>query len=448
MAVEIYILSGARQGERLVIDRPTFSVGDGPPCEVTFDPQRDPHVRGRRLTFLYDEDGWLVKNAGQGEPLVNFDSVAHECRVRSGDIVRMSEFGPDFSFALIRGAAPSPAAPAPMPTAPAPVAPRTAPAPAPVSAPVSPAPSTPKSAPDPTPAAPQTLAEAWRSTAPAPREAHTPDLVPIASPAPAKTPSPAPLSHHEPATGGATPGYAEETWEAWEGPSSGSSARWVILGALGVLAIALVSGGIGAAIWMWPREEPPPPVPVLPRFATFTIDEGETWTIPAAAIGWNPEDGELIYRLEEAPPGAMIDEQLGEVAWTPDETQGPGEHALTVVAEPAGAPEQAARASLTVKVRETPQKPRVASLAPQTIAAGGEGLSLRIPAEDLDVPASNLVFRLGRGAPLGARIDPSSGRLTWKPTSDQKGEHQLVIEVRKADAPLTMTTATLHVTVE
>ena len=109
MAVEILVLSGARQGQRIILDRPVFAAGDGPGCDVPFDPNEDPDVRGRRIEFAFDEDGWRIRNAGQGEPLVNIDPLVAEQRIRSGDIVRLSEFGPDFSFALLLGqAAPKP----------------------------------------------------------------------------------------------------------------------------------------------------------------------------------------------------------------------------------------------------------------------------------------------------------------------------------------------------
>src|SRR5687768_10507101 len=90
MAVEIYVLSGARQGQRVVLDRAAFAAGDGPGCDIPFDPSQDPDVRGRRVEFVFDEEGWRIRNVG-------------EQRIRSGDIVRLSEFGPDFSFALLFG---------------------------------------------------------------------------------------------------------------------------------------------------------------------------------------------------------------------------------------------------------------------------------------------------------------------------------------------------------
>ena len=100
MAVEILILSGARQGERLVFDKREFKVGSDAGCEVLFDSDRDPSIRGRSAMFRCQEDGWHVRCAG-GDVLVNQRTVTGWMRVRSGDVVRMSQLGPDFSFSLV-----------------------------------------------------------------------------------------------------------------------------------------------------------------------------------------------------------------------------------------------------------------------------------------------------------------------------------------------------------
>jgi hypothetical protein len=50
------------------------------------------------------EDGWYIARA-TGEILVNQQTVVGPTRIRSGDVVRMSESGPDFSFSIVSGAA-------------------------------------------------------------------------------------------------------------------------------------------------------------------------------------------------------------------------------------------------------------------------------------------------------------------------------------------------------
>ncbi|HVC94288.1 MAG TPA: hypothetical protein VND64_11390 [Pirellulales bacterium] len=101
MAVGITILSGARQGERLEFDAAEFLAGGDSACRVFFDPHVDPGAGGREAFFRLDDEGWSMKNTGNGELLVN-DRVVHgSTRLRSGDVVRMSPSGPDFSFNLL-----------------------------------------------------------------------------------------------------------------------------------------------------------------------------------------------------------------------------------------------------------------------------------------------------------------------------------------------------------
>jgi hypothetical protein len=125
MAVEILILSGVRQGEQVVLDATSFRAGTSPDCAVYFDPRADASTANRSASFRLMEDGWYIVHT-TGAILVNHKAVAGPTRLRSGDVVRMSERGPDFSFGILAGAAPdrtkspgqaikSPAASGPLP---------------------------------------------------------------------------------------------------------------------------------------------------------------------------------------------------------------------------------------------------------------------------------------------------------------------------------------------
>ena len=103
MAVEIHILSGARQGDRVVVDATSFRAGTDSACDVLFDPRAEACAEGRSASFLLMEDGWyMVRTAGS--VIVNQKQAAGITRIRSGDIVRLSENGPDFSFSITTGA--------------------------------------------------------------------------------------------------------------------------------------------------------------------------------------------------------------------------------------------------------------------------------------------------------------------------------------------------------
>jgi hypothetical protein len=103
MPVEIHVLSGSRQSERVYIDAPTFRVGDQRDCEVFFDPSRDQAAQGRAALFRLQDDGWYVQSTGQSNVLVNDQRLTGSMRIRSGDVVRMSDRGPDFSFGMVTG---------------------------------------------------------------------------------------------------------------------------------------------------------------------------------------------------------------------------------------------------------------------------------------------------------------------------------------------------------
>ncbi len=101
MGVEILILSGARQGEQLALDADEFRAGGSDACDVFFDPADDAAAKGRIALFRRSGEGWSIQNAGNGELLLNQETVSGRTRIRSGDIVRLSDHGPDFSFKIM-----------------------------------------------------------------------------------------------------------------------------------------------------------------------------------------------------------------------------------------------------------------------------------------------------------------------------------------------------------
>ena len=50
------------------------------------------------------EDGWYIVHT-TGDIIINHRAVAGPTRIRSGDVVRMSERGPDFSFSIVSSTA-------------------------------------------------------------------------------------------------------------------------------------------------------------------------------------------------------------------------------------------------------------------------------------------------------------------------------------------------------
>ncbi len=110
--VEIRVLSGSRQGDRFEIDQRELRVGTAADGDVVFDTPSDPGAAGREVVFRLADDGWTVKSTGSGQVMLNHEPVEGTVRIRSGDIVRLSEQGPDFSFTILPGPTGMPSAPA------------------------------------------------------------------------------------------------------------------------------------------------------------------------------------------------------------------------------------------------------------------------------------------------------------------------------------------------
>ena len=105
MTVEIVVLSGARRGERLVLDRQEFRVGSDRSGNVFLESDHDVALSYRSVHFRFQQDdGWHLRSSG-GEVLLNVQPIVGWTRIRSGDMVRMSESGPDFCFRILSGAA-------------------------------------------------------------------------------------------------------------------------------------------------------------------------------------------------------------------------------------------------------------------------------------------------------------------------------------------------------
>ncbi len=115
MTVEIQILSGSRQGERVTISASRFRIGADTGCEVRFDPRTDPGVAQRAVVFRLEEDGWLAEPLGREGIILDQEPLTGPRHVRSGQVLRMSAEGPDFLLQLQRGAGPSSAGVAPKP---------------------------------------------------------------------------------------------------------------------------------------------------------------------------------------------------------------------------------------------------------------------------------------------------------------------------------------------
>jgi hypothetical protein len=101
MSVQLKIISGARNGECIELDCNSFRIGADATCQIYINPAKDRGVADRSVLITLDESGWKIQNAGTGTVRVNQIIVEGSTPLRSGDIIRMSQMGPDLMFTLV-----------------------------------------------------------------------------------------------------------------------------------------------------------------------------------------------------------------------------------------------------------------------------------------------------------------------------------------------------------
>ena len=183
-----------------------------------------------------------------------------------------------------------------------------------------------------------------------------------------------------------------------------------------------------------PDDDPPASRPLkLAPIENQSVDEGTTLDVRVLLEDVVAPGFELRYELgPDAPEGAEIDAQSGELTWTPSEEHGPGQYLIAVKATAAGSGDAAGRSAscqFHVEVKEANLAPRIhAPMAPQRVEAGGR-LAVRVAATDPDLPPNRLTFSLA-DSPYWANIDPSLGIITFRPTTGvDPGTYPMTVEV-------------------
>ncbi len=187
-----------------------------------------------------------------------------------------------------------------------------------------------------------------------------------------------------------------------------------------------------------------------PRFTIIppqSIPESSRWSIRLQAT--DPDPGQTIrFHLgSDAPVGVELDPITGDLAWTPDESQGPGTFRFTVRATDSGTPNRTGSMLLTVQVAESNQAPVLDPLPSLTIDEGSL-LTLALTATDADLPPQTLTFSLGTNAPTGMTVDPGTGILTWIPSEEQgPGSYEITFLVSDSAFPPGSNRQTRRITV-
>jgi hypothetical protein len=146
---------------------------------------------------------------------------------------------------------------------------------------------------------------------------------------------------------------------------------------------------------------------------------GETYSYQLVAT--DPENEALTYALQSGPSGMTLSSG-GLVQWTPNENQ-TGDYSVSLeILDPQGA---SATQSYTLSVQAENRAP-VFEGSPNTTARVGAEYSSNLTATDPEGAALN--WKLV-SAPAGMNINSETGAISWVPSEDQVGTHQVAITV-------------------
>jgi hypothetical protein len=178
--------------------------------------------------------------------------------------------------------------------------------------------------------------------------------------------------------------------------------------------------------------------------ASATIPENAPYTFNALTSDPDVPAQAATFTLDAgAPAGASIDPATGVFAWTPGETQGPGDYSVTVRVTDDGTPPLFATATISIHVDEVNVAPVVSGVPSAVTIPELVPYAFTAAATDADVPVQGVTFSLV-GAPAGASIDGGTGAFTWTPTEAQgPGVHGFAVRasdgVANTDFPITIT---------
>ena len=201
-----------------------------------------------------------------------------------------------------------------------------------------------------------------------------------------------------------------------------------------------------------PTIEPVPPLPAdtrPPRILAIpdqVIEEGVPFEVRVDVDSEEPLDG-LRFHLEPGfPAGVVFDEPRRMIFWTPEESQGPGEYSITVVATVSGTDSQELGESFRIGVREVNSAPAIEPISEQVIEPGKE-LTVGIEVRDADKPANDLMLDLLEGPP-SAVIDSAERLFRWTADDSQAGrEWPVTLAVRDNGQPPLETVASFAIRV-
>lgn len=143
----------------------------------------------------------------------------------------------------------------------------------------------------------------------------------------------------------------------------------------------------------------------------------------------DPDDGDtLTYALKQAPAGATVNPQTGELRWTPPATDAGKTVSFVLEVCDNRTPPRCVQQSWQVVVTLNNRPPQITSTPP---AAATEDQSYAYTPVATDPDGDPITWRFAK-APTGATIDPATGRIAWTPGDADAGK-DVEFEIQACD---------------
>jgi hypothetical protein len=164
---------------------------------------------------------------------------------------------------------------------------------------------------------------------------------------------------------------------------------------------------------------------LLTAVAVRRVSEGDIVTFSLSASDSDQPAQSLTFGLVGGPEGLTVSPS-GLLTWKPSEAQGASTNFVLVKVSDNGKPSLSATNSIEIIVREVNQPPVLPDFGVATVDAL-KVWSMKLQANDLDIPSQTLTYRLVRG-PQGLILS-TNGVIEWTPNLGQAGSHVLEVAV-------------------